>query len=111
MEDLTTHGIRRRRAVFRRRGGCDRCPPAVAAAATVRAASVIAGHFGFAAMVKARERQAPLWALMLASVWLDVVFVPLYLTGIETLVRAPGTHGSYGAGIIYADYTHSLVGA
>jgi hypothetical protein len=72
---------------------------------------LIAGHFGFAAMVKARERQAPLWALMLASVWLDVVFVPLYLTGIETLVRAPGTHGGYGAGIIYADYTHSLVGA
>ena len=72
---------------------------------------MIAGHFGFAAMVKARERQAPLWALMLASVWLDVVFVPLYLTGIETIVRAAGTHGSYGAGIIHADYTHSLVGA
>jgi hypothetical protein len=72
---------------------------------------VIAGHFGLAAMVKARERQAPLWALMLASVWLDIVFVPLYLTGVETIVRAAGAHGTYGAGIIYADYTHSLIGA
>ena len=72
---------------------------------------MIAGHFGFAALVKARERQAPLWALMLATVWLDVVFVPLYLAGIETLEWVPGTHGGYGAGIIHADYTHSLVGA
>ncbi|HKD53958.1 MAG TPA: hypothetical protein VKB72_07020 [Steroidobacteraceae bacterium] len=72
---------------------------------------MIAGHFGFAAMVKARVREAPLWALMLASVWLDVVFVPLYLTGIETIARAPGTQGIYAAAIIHANYTHSLGGA
>jgi hypothetical protein len=72
---------------------------------------VIAGHFGFAAMVKAREPQVPLWALMLATVWLDVVFVPLFLTGIETIVPVEGAHGGYGTGIIYADYTHSLIGA
>lgn len=83
----------------------------MAAATTDRAAFVIAGHFGFAAMVKTRERQAPLWALMLASVWLDIVFVPLYLTGIETIARVPGTHGTYAAAIIHADYTHSLAGA
>jgi hypothetical protein len=72
---------------------------------------MIAGHFGFAALVKSRERQAPLWALMLATVWLDIVFVPLFLAGIETIEPVPGTHGGYGAGIIHADYTHSLVGA
>jgi hypothetical protein len=38
---------------------------------------MIAGHFGLAAGVKGRERQVPLWALMLATVWLDIVFVPL----------------------------------
>lgn len=38
---------------------------------------MIAGHFGFAAAVKAREPEAPLWALMLATQWLHVVFVPL----------------------------------
>jgi len=72
---------------------------------------LIAGHFGFAAMVKSRERQAPLWALMLATVWLDIVFVPLLLAGIETLEPVAGTRGGYGANIIHADYTHSLLGA
>jgi hypothetical protein len=72
---------------------------------------MIAGHFGLAAGVKAAEPQIPLWALMLATVWLDIVFVPLLLTGIETLQPVAGTHGGYGANIIHADYTHSLVGA
>jgi Kef-type K+ transport system membrane component KefB len=72
---------------------------------------VIAGHFGFAAVVKSRERTVPLWALMLATAFLDVVFVPLYLAGIERIIPVPGTGGGYGDGIIHADYTHSLVGA
>ncbi len=71
---------------------------------------MIAGHFGFAALVKSRERQVPIWALMLATVWLDVVFVPLLMTGIERIETLPGTHGGYGNGVIHADYTHSFVG-
>ena len=31
---------------------------------------MIAGHFGFAAAVKSREPQTPLWALMFATAWL-----------------------------------------
>lgn len=72
---------------------------------------MIAGHFGFAALMKSRERQVPLWALMLAVVWLDILFVPLFLSHIETIEPVPGTHGGYGNGIIHADYTHSLAGA
>jgi hypothetical protein len=73
---------------------------------------VIAGHFGFAALVKARERPTPLWALMLACQWLDVIFVPLFAAGIEYIRPVAGSKpGAYGEGIIYADYTHSLVGA
>jgi membrane-bound metal-dependent hydrolase YbcI (DUF457 family) len=72
---------------------------------------MIAGHFGFAAIVKSQERRTPLWALMLATVWLDIVFVPLLLERIETFEPVPGTHGGYGTGIIHADYTHSLLGA
>lgn len=74
------------------------------------ALTMIAGHFGFAAGVKAAEQPTPLWALMLGTVWLDVVFVPLLLTGIETVEPVAGTQG-YGANIIHADYTHSLIGA
>jgi hypothetical protein len=72
---------------------------------------VIAGHFGFAAAVKSRVPRAPLWALMLATVWMDVLFVPLVVGGIETFSPLPGTAGGYGQVIIHADYTHSLVGA
>lgn len=72
---------------------------------------MIAGHFGFAALAKAREPQVPAWSLMLATVWLDIVFVPLYLSGIETIEFIPGAQGTYGMGIIHADYTHSLLGA
>jgi len=72
---------------------------------------MIAGHFGFAAAVKSQQRQVPLWALMLGSVWLDIVFVPLLLAKVETLEPVPGSTGGYGAHIIHADYTHSLVGA
>jgi uncharacterized membrane protein len=72
---------------------------------------VVAGHFGFAAGVKSAATSAPLWALMLATVWLDVVFVPLFAAGIETLGPVAGTRGGYGNVIIHADYTHSLVGA
>jgi membrane-bound metal-dependent hydrolase YbcI (DUF457 family) len=71
---------------------------------------MIAGHFGFAAAVKSREPETPLWALMLATVWLDVVFVPLYLSGIETAQPVDKVHTGYGALIIHADYTHSLIG-
>jgi hypothetical protein len=73
---------------------------------------VIAGHFGFAAVVKAKATAVPLWAMMLACQWLDVVFVFLYLAGVERLEPLPGAaNGAYGAVIIHADYTHSLIGA
>jgi hypothetical protein len=68
---------------------------------------MVAGHFGFAAIVKSRERSAPLWALMLATVWLDVVFIPLFLAHRETMQPI---HAGYGGAIIHADYTHSIVG-
>jgi membrane-bound metal-dependent hydrolase YbcI (DUF457 family) len=72
---------------------------------------MVTGHFGLAAGVKGTERFVPLWVLMLATVWLDILFIPLYATGAETIDDAPGTDGGYGNVIIHADYTHSLVGA
>jgi hypothetical protein len=73
---------------------------------------MVAGHFGFAAGVKSQVPSAPLWALMLATQWLDVFFVPLYLMGIETIDPVdPANPNFYGGGVIHAVYTHSLVGA
>ena len=73
---------------------------------------MVAGHFGLAAGVKSQVPSAPLWALMLASQWLDVFFVPLYLGGIETIDAVdPANPNVYGGGVIHAIYTHSLLGA
>ncbi|MDN3956390.1 permease [Sporolactobacillus laevolacticus] len=70
---------------------------------------MFAGHFALASGVKAKTPQVPLWALMLSTQLLDVLFVPLLLTGVETIV--PVGHGGYGEAVIHADYTHSLTSA
>ena len=72
---------------------------------------MIAGHFGFAAIVKSRRPRVPLWSLMLATVWLDVLCIPLLLLKVETIHTVPGLPGGYGENIIHADYTHSLLGS
>ncbi|SFA98204.1 hypothetical protein SAMN05216312_102655 [Cohnella sp. OV330] len=72
---------------------------------------MFAGHFGLAAAVKGRtSSRVPLWALMLATQLLDILFVPLLLAGAEKIEEIPGKE-SYGGALIHADYTHSLAGA
>jgi membrane-bound metal-dependent hydrolase YbcI (DUF457 family) len=73
------------------------------------ATKMITGHYALAAGGKSVDRRASLWSLMLATVWLDVVFIPLFLLNIETIDTLPG--GGYGDRVIHADYTHSLLGA
>src|SRR5271168_3064320 len=85
------------RISFRCRRRTDRHARTVAKGAQAGRAGIIAGHFGFAAAVKSREPETPLWALMLATVWLDVLFVPLYVAGIETTQLADKGHTGYGA--------------
>jgi hypothetical protein len=53
---------------------------------------MIAGHFGFAAAVKSCEPETPRSALMIATISLDVVFVPLFLSGVETVQSADRAH-------------------
>ena len=73
---------------------------------------MIAGHYGLAAGVKTWAPRLPLWALMLSTFLLDVVFIFLNVAGIEYITPADPAHPSgYGSGLIHAYYTHSLVGA
>jgi hypothetical protein len=62
---------------------------------------LIAGHFALAAAVRSRDKSAPLWALMLATQWLDVVFIPLFVVGAESIFR-PGHAGGERAGALTA---------
>ncbi|MCC7022773.1 MAG: hypothetical protein IT338_08095 [Thermomicrobiales bacterium] len=58
---------------------------------------MIAGHFALAAGTRDVEVRAPLWSLMLATAWLDNVFGPLLVAGLETIEPLPGTNGSYSS--------------
>jgi hypothetical protein len=72
---------------------------------------MITGHIGVAAAAKSQSRDIPLWVLMLATFWLDIVFVPLLALGVEDIESRPGTDGGYGDVLIHADWTHSFIGA
>lgn len=70
---------------------------------------MFAGHFGVAAAVKRKTPELPLWSLLVSSQFLDIAFIPFSLAGLET-IKPLGT-GGYGNVMIYAFYTHSLLGA
>ncbi len=71
-----------------------------------------AGHFGLAAGVKAPAPRVPLWALMLSTYLLDVVFIILVAAGAESFgPLVPGQPPGYGEVTIQAFFSHSLVGA
>ncbi len=70
-----------------------------------------AGHFGFAAVVKSQAPRVPLWALMLSTYLLDVVFIVLVAAGIESFAPIDPAHPAYGQTLIHAYYSHSLIGA
>src|SRR5436190_21530123 len=67
---------------------------------------MLAGHFALAAIVKSRQPQVPLWALMLGTELLDVVFLVLYFLGVERYQTLFD-----GESFFVDDYSHSLVGA
>jgi membrane-bound metal-dependent hydrolase YbcI (DUF457 family) len=71
---------------------------------------MFAGHFGVAAAARAVDDRTPLWALVGASQALDIAFVPLAAAGVESIDEVDGASG-YGAALITAEWTHSLVGA
>lgn len=73
---------------------------------------MVAGHFGLAAGVKKIAPRLPLWSLLLATFFLDVVFVFFAAGGLEKITPvAQANPNAYGGSFIQAYYTHSLVGA
>ncbi len=73
---------------------------------------MIAGHVGLAVGVKGQAPRVPLWALMLSTLLLDVLFLFFSAAGLESIGVADPTQGAgYGSALIHAAYTHSLVGA
>ena len=70
---------------------------------------MFAGHFGVAAVVKSKIPELPLWTLLVSTQLIDILFILFSLAGIE-FMESIG-EGGYANMMIYAFYTHSLVGA
>ncbi|MDX8044619.1 permease [Gracilibacillus sp. S3-1-1] len=70
---------------------------------------MFAGHFGVAAAVKSKAPKLPLWSLLVSTQLLDIFYILFDLAGLEYM--EPIGEGGYASMMIYAFYTHSLVGA
>jgi membrane-bound metal-dependent hydrolase YbcI (DUF457 family) len=68
------------------------------------------GHYGVSFSAGTRTR-IPLWVLFLAVQWLDVLWAPFVLLGIEKVRIVPGITATNPLDLYYMPYTHSLVAA
>ncbi len=66
-----------------------------------------AGHFAVALALKAQEPKAPTWGLLVGVGFLDILFGPFVLAGIERVSLTPGI--SPGFSLDRIDWSHSLV--
>jgi hypothetical protein len=69
------------------------------------------GHYGVAFATKKADASIPLWVLFLAVQWLDVIWAPLVLLGVERVRIVPGFTATNPLDLYYMPYTHSLVAA
>lgn len=69
------------------------------------------GHYGVSFAAKKAEPSIPLWVLFLAVQFLDVLWAPFILLGIEKVRIVPGFTATNPLDLYYMPYTHSLVGA
>jgi hypothetical protein len=69
------------------------------------------GHYGVSFAAKRLEPAISLWVLFLAVQFLDVLWAPFVLLGIEKARIVPGFTASNPFDLYYMPYTHSLVGA
>ncbi len=69
------------------------------------------GHYGVSFMAGRSDSGIPLWVLFLAVQFLDVVWAPLVLLGVEKVRIVPGITATNPLDLYYMPYTHSLVAA
>jgi hypothetical protein len=72
---------------------------------------VFAGHFAPAFVGKTADRDIPLWVLVFAAQWLDLLWALLLLLGIERIAIVPGITAANPLDLIYAPFSHSLAAA
>jgi len=66
-----------------------------------------AGHFAAGLAIKGRTPQAPTWGLLVGVGFLDILFGPFVLLGIERVSMTPGV--TPGFSLDHIDWSHSLL--
>jgi hypothetical protein len=69
------------------------------------------GHYGMSFVAKRWDPSLPLWVLFIAVQFLDVIWAPLILLGVEKVRIVPGITRSNPLDLYYMPFTHSLVAA
>jgi hypothetical protein len=69
------------------------------------------GHYGVSFPAKRLEPSLPLWLLFLAVQFLDILWAPFVLLGIEKVRIVPGFTASNPLDLYYMPYTHGLLAA
>ena len=69
------------------------------------------GHYGVSFIAKREDPSIPLWVLFLAVQWLDVMWAPLVLLGVEKVRIVPGFTATNPLDLYYMPYTHGLIAA
>lgn len=69
------------------------------------------GHYGVSFITKRADPSIPLWVLFLAVQWLDVIWAPLVLLGVEKVRIVPGFTATNPLDLYYMPYTHGLIAA
>jgi hypothetical protein len=69
------------------------------------------GHYSAAFALKSIEKEAPLGGLAIAVQFIDVLFFPLVLFGIERMNIVPHYTEASPLELVWMPYTHSLLGA
>ena len=67
------------------------------------------GHYGAALALKGAESRASLGLLFLGVQFVDILFFPLVLAGVEQMNIVPGHTESTHFELVFMPYTHSLV--
>src|SRR5215510_6834333 len=66
-----------------------------------------AGHFAMGLAIKAKEPRAPTTGLLIGTGFLDILFGPFVMLGIERVSMTPGS--APGFSLDFIDWSHSLV--
>jgi hypothetical protein len=69
------------------------------------------GHYSVSFAGKVAEKHLPLWLLIIAVQFMDVLWAVFVLLGIEKVRIVPGITASSPLDLYYMPYTHSLVGS